>query len=109
MAKTKQIEWSGTIDDRIEVVCRILGINGDIDVFVINTLFKIDSGRACPFDLHQKNIACLKSGVNVNTFGVSLSRLMKKGIVLKIGNAYQLHPVFVDLDKTDSITIKWKK
>lgn len=109
MAKTKQIEWSGAIDDRISFACMIAGINSEVEVDVVKALYKANNGSPTPFDTHMKNIECVKSGNNVNTFNVSLSRLINKGFVMKVGKMYRLHDLFVGLDETDSITIKWKK
>lgn len=108
MAKTTQIEWSGSIGDRIDFACRILGISSAPEIFVVKTLFEANQGKATPLSLYDRNVACIKGGVNINTFNGSLARLMKKDFVLKVGDSYQLHPIFIDLDKTDSITIKWK-
>jgi hypothetical protein len=109
MAVTKQIEWVGDIDSRIEFCCGIIGVTSAVEIYIIKELFKINSGNMFPIDAETKSIACFKGDISINTFNTSLSRLMTKKAVMKLDRTYKLHPIFIDLHKTDSITIKWKQ
>ncbi len=106
---TKLIEIpADNINDKIEFLCRLISVTSEPEIFVIKTLFKINNGRQCPMDTHSKNIACVNGNININTFNVCLSRLMKKRVIGKIGKLYSLHPIFVGINESESITIKWK-
>lgn len=106
---TKLIEIPAeTNSEKIEFLCRIISITAEPEIFVIKTLFDINNGKQCLMDTHAKSIACIGAGVNINTFNVSLSRLMKKNVVAKIGKLYSLHPIFLGINESESITIKWK-
>ena len=106
MALTKQIEMNGS--EKIDVICRLISVHSEVEVFVIKTIFALNEGKPCGMDTEDKLSACFKGKVNPNTFDVSLSRLTKKGVVAKIGKLYQLHPIFIGINETESITIKWK-
>lgn len=105
MAQTKVIELK---EDKIDIICRLISIQSEVEVFVIKTIFAINEGKPCPMDTEDKLTACYKGKVNPNTFDVSLSRLKDKGLVAKIGKLFQLHPIFHGINESESITIKWK-
>jgi hypothetical protein len=106
---TKLIEIPAeTNNEKIDFLCRLISVTSDPEIFVIKTLFSINNGRQCPMDTHAKSIACINGNININTFNVCLSRLMKKRVIGKIGKLYSLHPIFVGINESESITIKWK-
>ncbi|MEY2869454.1 MAG: hypothetical protein RIR01_1945 [Bacteroidota bacterium] len=106
---TKLIEIPAeTNNEKIDFLCRLISVTSDPEIFVIKTLFGINNGRQCPMDTHAKSIACINGNININTFNVCLSRLMKKRVIGKIGKLYSLHPIFVGINESESITIKWK-
>lgn len=107
---TKLIEIPAeTNNEKIDFLCRLISITAEPEIFVIKTLFNINNGKQCLMDTHAKSVACINGNVNINTFNVSLSRLMKKNVVAKIGKLYSLHPIFLGINESESITIKWKR
>lgn len=108
MAVTKQIEWAGDIDSRIEFCCNIIGVTSPMEISILKEIYKLNNGAVVPLDPSEKGAIAVKLGLHMSTFSTGLTRLMTKKAVMKLNKNYKLHPIFLDLHTIDSITIKWK-
>lgn len=108
MALTKQIEWAGDIDSRIDFCCGIIGVTSQVEISILKEFYKINNGAVFPLDPSEKGTIALNLGISMGTFNTGLTRLMAKNAVMKLNKNYKLHPIFLDLHTIDSITIKWK-
>lgn len=69
----------------------------------------MNNGATCFFALDERNNYCLKNNIDPSTFSVSLSRLIKKGVIVKKGLTFMLHPAFRDLNQCDSLKIQFNE
>lgn len=107
---TKLIPISGaTNEDKIETICKLMMIGSSVEIAVIKALYAPNNGHVCFLPIEDRNSYCLKNKIDPSTFTVSLSRLIKKGVVMKTGITFILHPAFQDINQCDSIKIQFNE
>lgn len=94
-----------TVNDKIDVICRLISITAKPEVLVIKSLYNISSGGPCAFPTYDRHLICISTKTNINTFNVSLNRLIKKGVITQVGVTFMLHPVFKDINLYRHLTI----
>lgn len=108
--KTKTIPIPcNDINDRIEIICAILRITAAPEIAVIRILYSFDNGGPVLLDSDTRRSVCMKNKLKYETFSVSLSRLMKKKVVNKVGNMYVLNKIFANINDADVLVINWQK
>lgn len=107
---TKLIQLpASTTDDKIETMCKLISVGSPVEISVIKAMYALNNGGTCLFAIDNRNNYCLKNKIDPSTFSVSLSRLIKKGVIVKKGLTFMLHPAFRDLHQCDSLKIQFSQ
>ena len=97
-----------TVNDRIAILCGLLHITVEAEILVITTIYSLNNGGPAMLESDERRIACVKNKISYENFSVSLSRLMKRKVIAKIGNTYVLSKIFTGIDKADVLVINWQ-